>query len=348
MLLSTICAWISNPSQLATAVLSGFREYQGAVKEPGYHPLIAALTHILETGVDDYGWGDEDVELAEKLLQRGTALLQSGEWGPDGGDLDAEGQPPPEPPGDDKLPEADRCRPATACLFLKNTQTSPDARPTCWNCEQLLRAWRRRWRGRAYCRCRRDGRDRQDPAGGGVLPPLRALLRRCPLAGRRPEHRSRDRRLRVRHGPAALAGKQAEQVRDTLLAWQSGRRRLVVLDNVADQVVIETWPARLGNASILFTTRQVEWPEGLGVAVQPLGLLERGESLCLLRKLAPGLKKETDEALGGVAERLGDLPLALDLAGRFFKDNPGLTPGEYLGELDEGEGRWRTPRSTTG
>ncbi len=39
-----------------------------------------------------------------------------------------------------------------------------------------------------------------------------------------------------------------------------------------------------------------------------------------------------------MAERLGDLPLALDLAGRFFKDNPGLTAGEYLAELAEGEG----------
>ena len=100
-LLSTRLRLDRNPSQLATAVLSGFREYQGAVKEPGYHPLIAALTHILETGADDYGWGDEDVELAEKLLQRGTALLQSGEWGANGGDLER------------RRPAALRARPAT-------------------------------------------------------------------------------------------------------------------------------------------------------------------------------------------------------------------------------------------
>ena len=101
-------------------------------------------------------------------------------------------------------------------------------------------------------------------------------------------------------------------------------------------------PGRRGWATPAFCSpsRQVEWAEGLGVSVQRLDVLERGESLALLRKLAPGLKKEDRRSPGGVAERLGDLPLALDLAGRFFKDYPGLTRASTWRSWPRGRGRW--------
>ncbi len=35
-----------------------------------------------------------------------------------------------------------------------------------------------------------------------------------------------------------------------------------------------------------------------------------------------------------MADRLGDLPLALDLAGRYLADRPTLTPNGFLAELD--------------
>jgi tetratricopeptide (TPR) repeat protein len=68
--------------------------------------------------------------------------------------------------------------------------------------------------------------------------------------------------------------------------------------------------------------------------VRPLDVLARPESLTLLRRLAPRLETTPDADLDPLAERLGDLPLALDLAGRYLRDRP-LTPAQYLEKLRE-------------
>ena len=110
---------------------------------------------------------------------------------------------------------------------------------------------------------------------------------------------------------------QAEQVQLTLQAWQDGGR-LVVLDNILEKTVLEAWLPRLGNASVLVTSPLKDVLAGPSVTITAGGL-DRSDSLALLRTLAPELSGEEDALLEQLAERLGDLPLALDLAGRYLR-----------------------------
>jgi tetratricopeptide (TPR) repeat protein len=63
--------------------------------------------------------------------------------------------------------------------------------------------------------------------------------------------------------------------------------------------------------------------------------LPRSESLALLCRLAPRLKSEPPEVLYPVADQLGDLPSAIDLAGHYLKERASLLPQEYLAELGD-------------
>ena len=83
----------------------------------------------------------------------------------------------------------------------------------------------------------------------------------------------------------------AEQVEHTLAAWQGRGPRLVVLDNLEDEKLLNAWLPRLGGLRILLTSRRAEWPSSLGLRGHPLGVLPRAESLLLLRRLAPRLEK---------------------------------------------------------
>ena len=131
--------------------------------------------------------------------------------------------------------------------------------------------------------------------------------------------------------------KAPEQAQATLAAWQrggpGGATHLIVLDNLEDPQVLADWLPVLGKVSILATSRRAEWPPDLGVVTHRLGVLEREESVGLLRKLAPR-HKSAEAELEQVAERLGDLPLALDLAGRYLQERPELGVAEYLAELE--------------
>ncbi|MDF0593815.1 tetratricopeptide repeat protein [Methanotrichaceae archaeon M04Ac] len=126
-----------------------------------------------------------------------------------------------------------------------------------------------------------------------------------------------------------------ERTNITLQAWKEAGPRLVIFDNVEDPALVQDWQPRLPKARLLFTSRSSDWPPGLDIEHHPLGVLPRSESLELLRKLADRLKDVTDEELDLVADRLGDLPLALDLAGNYLRSRPTLSPKEYLMELDE-------------
>jgi tetratricopeptide (TPR) repeat protein len=124
----------------------------------------------------------------------------------------------------------------------------------------------------------------------------------------------------------------------TRAAWAADPRpRLLALDNLEDLNLLQAWLARLrvGGCRLLVTSRRAEWPADLGLAALPLESLPRPESLALLRRLAPRLEGEADTSLGRLAERLGDLPLALDLAGRYLARRPRLSLDGYLKALDE-------------
>ena len=129
-----------------------------------------------------------------------------------------------------------------------------------------------------------------------------------------------------------------EKAAYTLQVWQHHPHRLVVLDGLEEPEVLRAWLPRLGGVRLLVTARRRSWPPELGVVERPLATLDRSESLALLRRLAPRLAEEPDGALEPIAERLGDLPLALDLAGRYLEDRRTLSPGNYLEELKEAGG----------
>lgn len=143
--------------------------------------------------------------------------------------------------------------------------------------------------------------------------------------------------MRLDHWPEV----RSEQVHATLAHWSSSGPRLVMLDNAEDPEPLQEWLPRLQGVRILLTARRAKWPKHLGLKLHRLSVLARGESLELLQKLAPRLEEIPEEELDLIADRLGDLPLALDLAGRYLEDRPDLSPADYLAELEGAGGPLR-------
>jgi len=112
--------------------------------------------------------------------------------------------------------------------------------------------------------------------------------------------------------------------------WACGLPYLLIFDNCEDpQLVRAHHPG--GAARVLITSRTPNWPGDLGVQRHRLGVLTRPESVALLHQHRPDLRDHDADAL---AAELGDLPLALHLAGRFLaRFGRVLTPEAYLAEL---------------
>jgi hypothetical protein len=113
-------------------------------------------------------------------------------------------------------------------------------------------------------------------------------------------------------------------VRRAVLGELRGRERwLLVFDNAEDPADIRGWlPGGAGH--VLITSRTHGWDE---VAVTfEVDVLERGESVALLRRRVPGL----DEAGADlVSAAVGDLPLAVAQAAAYMTP-AGITPGDYV------------------
>jgi tetratricopeptide (TPR) repeat protein len=135
--------------------------------------------------------------------------------------------------------------------------------------------------------------------------------------------------------------KLPEQVAATLKAWaertQKGELRLAVLDNLEDPTTLSKWLPGLSGLRLLVTARNERWPKNLKLKLQPLDVLDRPNSLALLRKLAPALGTVADTDLSPIADRFGDLPLGLQLAGAYLREL-GLSPREYLEQLEQAGG----------
>jgi tetratricopeptide (TPR) repeat protein len=132
--------------------------------------------------------------------------------------------------------------------------------------------------------------------------------------------------------------KLPEQASLTERLWQAegaaGLRHLAVLDNVEDESQLRLWLPHLRGLQVIFTSRQVDWSPDLGVAVQRLDVLPRSDGRRLLFRLAPRLEATPEEDLQRLCASLGDLPLALHLAGSYLKDVPLLKVKDYLDELE--------------
>jgi tetratricopeptide (TPR) repeat protein len=102
-------------------------------------------------------------------------------------------------------------------------------------------------------------------------------------------------------------------------AWAEDIPRLLVFDNVDTEdgeALVAQWRPTTGGCRVLITSRRGVWDTALGIAALPLGVLPRDESIALLRRFRAAL---ADTDADAIAAELGDLPLALHLAGSFLK-----------------------------
>ncbi len=123
------------------------------------------------------------------------------------------------------------------------------------------------------------------------------------------------------------------QVAAVQRAWSSPLPRLLVFDNCDSddaEALVQQYRPATGGCRVLLTSRRAHWDAALGVAALTLGVLTRSESIALLRSLRADLAEQDAAAL---AAELGDLPLALHLAGSFLGVFPKLSAADYLAEL---------------
>jgi len=128
---------------------------------------------------------------------------------------------------------------------------------------------------------------------------------------------------------------QEQQVQAVAAAWRNAMPRLLVFDNCEDEALIDLWRPTTGGCRVLMTSRRSDWSPHLGVRTLPLGVLLRAESLDLLRKHRGDLAPNNAD-LDAIAEELGDLPLALHLAGSYlrrYRHDPPGAPRAYLAAL---------------
>jgi tetratricopeptide (TPR) repeat protein len=126
----------------------------------------------------------------------------------------------------------------------------------------------------------------------------------------------------------------SEQVAVVQAAWRQDIPRLLVFDNCDDDAiedVVREWKPASGDCRILITGRRGRWSESLGVDTLPLQTLPREQSRALLHQHRPDLDEADADA---IAVELGDLPLALYLAGSYLERyRQSVNIAAYMAEL---------------
>jgi len=124
-----------------------------------------------------------------------------------------------------------------------------------------------------------------------------------------------------------------DQVNLVKAAWQEPTPRLLIFDNCEVPELLFQWRPVSGGCRVLVTSRRAEWEPTLAVQSLVLDVLKREESLALLRKYNFVCD---DGLLNAIAEELGDLPLALHLAGSYlYRYQRIITPQKYLEQLQD-------------
>jgi tetratricopeptide (TPR) repeat protein len=113
-------------------------------------------------------------------------------------------------------------------------------------------------------------------------------------------------------------------VRDALSRGEPYRNWLVVFDDANRPEEIKSYlPSGAGH--VLITSRNPRWPVEVAQPM-PIGVFDRGDSVDLLRRRTPELSVADAEQL---AERLNDVPMALNLCGA-VRTATGWTVADYL------------------
>ncbi|MCA9875443.1 MAG: hypothetical protein KC441_17350, partial [Anaerolineales bacterium] len=122
-----------------------------------------------------------------------------------------------------------------------------------------------------------------------------------------------------------------DQVKMVQRAWHEPVARLLIFDNCEKEDLLADWRPQHGGCHVLVTSRRQQWDRALGVSHLRLEVLPRAESITLLRRLAPDLAESDADA---IAAEVGDLPLALHLAGKFLETYGRVVPpAAYLDQL---------------
>ena len=129
-----------------------------------------------------------------------------------------------------------------------------------------------------------------------------------------------------------------DQVALTERAWAGPEARLVIFDNCEEPRALARRP-KGGGARLLVTSRRERWDGELGGAVRPVRPLPNDDSVRLLRRhLTEGEGRPPrgdigDDDLRPIAAELGELPLALRLAGAYLRLYKRETAADYLAAL---------------
>jgi tetratricopeptide (TPR) repeat protein len=127
----------------------------------------------------------------------------------------------------------------------------------------------------------------------------------------------------------------AQAIQMTRQKWVETPTRLVILDNVENEAQLRGWEQIFPSMRVLVTTRWTNWSRNLNVESIALDVLPSDRAIELLRQLAPRLTDEPDEELDKLGQKLGYLPLALDLVGRYLDLETDLSPTDYLAAVEE-------------
>ncbi|MFG2043287.1 FxSxx-COOH system tetratricopeptide repeat protein [Dactylosporangium sp. NPDC048998] len=126
---------------------------------------------------------------------------------------------------------------------------------------------------------------------------------------------------------ADTLGESVRMVRDALRQGRPFKRWLLIFDNVGDPETIREFIPQ-GSGHVLLTSRNQEWTQDAHVV--EITTFTRAESITFLTRRVSGLAVGDAEA---VANRLGDLPLAIEQAAAWLSET-GMPVTRYLELLD--------------
>ncbi|GAA4458148.1 FxSxx-COOH system tetratricopeptide repeat protein [Phytohabitans houttuyneae] len=127
------------------------------------------------------------------------------------------------------------------------------------------------------------------------------------------------------------AADTARAVLQKLRSGEAGRRWLIIYDNAEAVERISPFIPPVpqdGRGHVIVTSRNVAWSESANPI--PIDVFRRNESIAHIRQR---VETVTEQEANSIAEVLGDLPIAVAVAGAWLAET-GATPAEYLREVE--------------